>query len=100
MRNFRGSVLGLVLVSMAGLSRGEPCSMPAPYECSNVGCVNEKIRSCQSRSEVKRVSETRAGKENINICLRRLSSRQSGAPTVDAVVAALITCQNKDAFKS
>ncbi len=100
MRNFRGLVLGLVLVSLAGVGRGEPCSMPAPSECSNVGCVNEKIRSCRSRSEVASVSETWAGKENINICLRRLSSRQSGGLAVDAVIAALITCQNKGAFKS
>ena len=100
MRSVRDLVLGLMLVSLAGVSWGEPCSMPAPSECSNVGCLNEKIRSCQSRSDVKRVSETWAGKENINICLRRLSSSQSGEPTVDAVVAALITCQNKDAFKS
>ena len=100
MRTFRRLLLGLVLVSLAGVSWGEPCSMPAPSECSNVGCLNEKIRSCQSRSDVKRVSKTWAGKENINICLRRLSSSQSGEPTVDAVVAALITCQNKDAFKS
>ena len=100
MRNFRRLLLGLVLVSLAGVSWGEPCSMPAPSECSNVGCVNEKRRSCQSRSEVERISGTWAGKENVNICLRRLSSRKSGEPTVFAVVAALINSRNKDAFKS
>lgn len=100
MRNFRCLVLGVVLLSMAGVSRGDPCSMPAPSECSNVGCVTETMRSCRSRSEVKRVSETSAWKENINICLRRLSSSQSEGPTVDAVLAALITCRNKEAFKT
>ena len=100
MCNFRPLALGLVLVSLAGVSWGEPCSTLAPSECSNVGCVNEKMRSCRSRSEVKKVSETSAGKENINICLRRLSSSQSKGPTVDAVLAAMITCRNKEAFKS
>ena len=99
MRNFRRLVLGVVLF-MTGVSRGEPCSMPAPSECSNVGCVTETMRSCQSRSEVKRVSETPAWKENINICLRRLSSSRSEGPNVDAVLAALITCRNEEAFKT
>ena len=40
MCNFRPLALGLVLVSLAGVSWGEPCSTLAPSECSNVGCVN------------------------------------------------------------
>ena len=71
-----------------------------PSECSNVGCVNETMRLFQSRFEVKRVSETSAAQENVNICLRRLSSSQLEEPTVDAVLAALIPCPNKEAFKT
>jgi hypothetical protein len=100
MRSFSGLLLGLALVSTAGVSRGEACSMPAPSECANVGCVNEEIRSCESNIDVKRLSETPAGKENINLCLRRISLNESKGFTVDAVVAALITCQNKEAYDS
>ena len=100
MRGSSGLVLALALVSAAGVSWGKPCSMPAPSECSNVGCVNEETRSCESNTDVKRLSETPAGKENINLCLRRISLNESEGLTVDAVVAALITCQNKEAFDS
>jgi len=91
---------GVFLLCLTGLSWSEPCSVPLPDQCSNLGCVNDEMRSCEYKADVKRLSQTPAGKENINICLRKALKEQSKALTVDAVVAALVTCQNMGAAES
>ena len=96
----RRVVIAVLLLWQTGLSWAEPCSMPMPDECSHVGCVNDDMRSCESQADIKRLSETPAGKENMDICLRKVVKDSSKALTVDAVVAAFVTCQNKNAFES
>ena len=40
-----------------------------------------------------------AGKENVDTCLRKIAKDHSEVLTVDAVLAALVVCQNRNAFE-
>ena len=96
----RKTVIAVLFSTLAELSCAEPCSIPLPDQCASVGCVNNDIRACESEADLKRINKTPAGQENIDICLRRIVKNESAELTVDSVLAAVLTCQNKDAFES
>ena len=72
---------GVFLLCLTGLSWAEPCSVPLPDQCSNLGCVNDEMRSCESKADVKRLSQTPAAKENIRLrssaLLKKLSQQEA-----------------------
>jgi len=96
----RKTVIAVLFMTLADLSWAERCSMPMPDQCSGVGCVNDDIRACESKTDLKRLTQTPAGQENINLCLRKIVENRSEELTVDSVITAFLTCQNKDAFES
>ena len=85
---------------LASQGWGDLCDFPQPKKCSNVGCVKDEMRSCESEADSKRLHQVPAGKENIDICLRKIDKDHSTVFTVDAVIATVIACRNKDAFES
>ena len=99
MKRLRPCLAGLMLLCVASLGWGDSCDFPQPKKCANVGCVNDEMRSCESEADSKRLHQVPAGKENIDICLRKIQKDQSTVLTVDAVIAAVIACRNKNVFE-
>ena len=99
MKKLRSFLAGLMLLCVASQGWGDSCDFPQPKKCANVGCVNDEMRSCESEADSKRLHQVPAGKENIDICLRKIQKDQSTVLTVDAVIAAVIACRNKNAFE-
>ena len=93
-------IAGLMSLCVAIQGWGDSCDFPQPKKCSNVGCVNDEMRSCESEADSKRLHQVPAGKENIDICLRKIDKDQSTVVTVGAVITAVIACRNKNAFES
>ena len=92
-------ITAFLLMSIAGLTWGDPCIEPPPDRCYNVGCVNEEVRRCKAEAELNKLGRGGAGKENINLCLLEIAGRD-GSLSVAEVIAALVTCENKEAFES
>ena len=99
MNRLKLSAMGLILFFLANLSWSDSCEFPHPDTCSHVGCVNEEMRSCKSKADINRLNQMPAGKENVDTCLRKIAKDHSEVLTVDAVIAALVACQNKNAFE-
>lgn len=100
MNRLKLSAMGLMLFSLASLSWSDSCEFPQPDKCSHVGCVNDEIRSCESKADINKLNQVPAGKENVDTCLRKITKDQSEVLTVDAVIAALVACRNRNAFES
>ena len=100
MNRLKLSAMGLMLFSLASLSWSDSCEFPQPDKCSHVGCVNDEIRSCESKADINRLNQVPAGKENVDTCLRKITKDQPEALTVDAVIAALVACRNRNTFES
>ena len=99
MNRLKLSAMGLMLFSLASLSWSDSCEFPHPDTCSHFGCVNEEIRSCKSKADINRLNQIPVVKENVDTCLRKIAKDHSEVLTVDAVIAALVVCQNMNAFE-
>ena len=99
MNRLKLSAMGLILFFLANLSWSDSCEFPHPDTCSHVGCVNEEMRSCKSKADINRLNQMPAGKENVDTCLRKIAKDHSEVLTVDAIIAALVACQNKNAYE-
>ena len=70
----------------------EPCKLPTHDSCSNVGCVNAEISSCEAKQDMRRVTQSVPTGGMIEQCIRDLVQPLIVEIPVTSVIAAHVTC--------